>query len=296
MAGGKLATIAAENETIIAAGRYTGPSGTVALDALVATSCAGTRSYSPDDTARLLSALSAETVRPAQPTVIEVTGESTMRAARRLVDERGARVAVLNFASARNPGGGYLGGALAQEEDLCRVSALYTTLRQARDYYAAHRAVRDPSYSHRVIYSPDIPVYRDDRYNLLDEPYTVSFLTCPAPNAGVIAHDTPHLVADVPAVLAERAARILAVAAHHDQRNLILGAWGCGVFRNNPAHVAAAFLAHLAAEGPFQNRFDRVVFAVLDRTPGRPNLTAFQTAFATYRSHTPGNMPPDQHR
>src|SRR6202012_1418760 len=106
---------------------------------------------------------------------------------RRLRDEGADRIAALNFASARNAGGGYLGGARAQEEDLCRVSALYTTLREAPDYYAAHRASKDPAYSHRVVYSPEVPVYRDARYGLLEEPYRVSFLTSPAPNTGVIA-------------------------------------------------------------------------------------------------------------
>jgi uncharacterized protein (TIGR02452 family) len=203
-----------------------------------------------------------------------------MSAARRLYDEGAAGIAVLNFASARNAGGGYLRGARAQEEDLCRVSALYTTLRHAPDFYAAHRASRDLAYSHRVIYSPDVPVYRDTRFRLLGAPYQVSFLTSPAPNAGVIARDMPAEVTALPELLAERASRVLAVAAHHGRRSLVLGAWGCGVFRNDPAQVAAAFRQNLTDGGEFAGAFERIVFAVLDTPAGRSNLTAFRSAFS----------------
>jgi uncharacterized protein (TIGR02452 family) len=59
----------------------------------------------------------------------------------------------------------------------------------------------------------------------------------------------------------------------------VLGAWGCGVFRNDPAQVAAAFHRNLTADGGFAGVFERIVFAVLDNSAGRPNLAAFRTAF-----------------
>jgi uncharacterized protein (TIGR02452 family) len=104
----------------------------------------------------------------------------------------------------------------------------------------------------------------------------VSFLTAAAPNLGAIMHNQPEAVARVPAVLAARAERVLAVAAAHGHRRLVLGAWGCGVFRNDPAIVAEAFAAQLARA---QDRFDHVVFAVLDRQPGMPTYGAFTRAF-----------------
>jgi len=284
----KYTRVAVENETIIQEGSYTGPAGrTVLLADSVTASRMGTRSYSPEHTAELVDAArgvprqpsAAASAASSGTTKVEVTGESSMAAAHRLVQDGAESVTVLNFASARNLGGGYLGGARAQEEDLCRVSALYTTLHEAPDYYDAHRASRDPLYSHRVIYSPDVPVFRDERYKLLDQPFAVSFLTSPAPNAGAFANKYPDRSADLPAILAERAARVLAVAVHHDRATLVLGAWGCGVFRNDPAHAAAAFRTHLTGGGLFENRFDRIVFAVLDRAPGRPNLSAFQAVF-----------------
>lgn len=274
--------IADVNEAIVAAGRYIAPSGAaVEIRDAVAAACAGTVSYPPEDLDRLLENAAPGTAA----TRIEVTGESSMSAARRLhdegVEERPVPIAVLNFASARNAGGGYLGGARAQEEDLCRVSALYTTLRQAPDYYAEHRASKDPLYSHRVVYSPDVPVYRDVRYRLLDEPYRVAFLTSPAPNAGVLARWNPADTAVLPELLTERAARVLAVAAHHGRHSLVLGAWGCGVFRNDPGQVAAAFQRNLSVGGRFEGAFDRIVFAVFDKSAGQPNLAAFRGTFGS---------------
>ena len=299
MTGVKLKHVAAENEEIISAGSYTARAGqTVHLNDQITASRAGTRSYTPDDMARLVGSVrhGIGQGRPTSPTTLEVTGESSTQAARRLFEENAGPTALLNFASARNPGGGYLRGARAQEEDLCRVSALYTTLLEAPDYYAAHRASSDLLYSNRVIYSPDVPVFRNEHYALLDRPYPVSFLTCAAPNAGEFARHHPEQAATAPEamadllanVLVERAAGVLAVAAHHGQRVLILGAWGCGVFRNDPAQVAAAFGTHLSAGGLFENAFTRIVFAVLDNSPTRQKYTAFHNAFAP----DPGTLPP----
>ncbi|SUA80996.1 Uncharacterized protein conserved in bacteria [Nocardia otitidiscaviarum] len=81
----------------------------------------------------------------------------------------------------------------------------------------------------------------------------------------------------VRAILTERATRVLAVAARHEVRDLVLGAWGCGVFRNDPAEVAAAFEGALTCHGA---AFERVVFAVWDRTPDSANRAAFTARFA----------------
>jgi uncharacterized protein (TIGR02452 family) len=226
----------------------------------VARAVAGTRLYLPDD---VLPASAPE----AAAVTTEVTGETTLAAARRL----GGDVACLVFASARNPGGGFLNGAQAQEESLARSSALYPCLRAAGDFYAYHRSHADLTYSDRVIYSPAVPVFRDDKGGLLDEPYPVSFLTAAAPNRAALAGDRP----DLPSILRRRAARVLAVAAAHGHRRLVLGAWGCGVFGNDPAVVAAAFADALGAG----SWFDEVVFAVLDRQPGTPARAAFANLF-----------------
>ncbi|WP_041833003.1 TIGR02452 family protein [Actinoplanes sp. N902-109] len=225
----------------------------------VSSAVAGTRLYEPDQDLPADDLRVGRRPRGAAP-VIEVTGESTLAAARRL----GGDVAALVFASARNPGGGFRNGAQAQEESIARSSALYPCLLAAGDFYAGHRSHSDLAYSDRVIYSPRVPVFRDDHGELLDDPYEVSFLTAAAPNRGALpAEEVPR----VPEILRRRARRVLAVAAAHGHRRLVLGAWGCGVFRNDPTEVARAF-----ADALRTTPVERVVFAVLG--PNRPEFTA----------------------
>ncbi|GAB2921079.1 TIGR02452 family protein [Streptomyces heilongjiangensis] len=273
----RLRAIARETEDIVAAGRYRAPDGReVPLAAWIDAARSGTRLYGPEP-------VRVEPVGPV-PTRIEVTGESSLQAARRLTGP--APVAVLNFASARNPGGGYLNGAQAQEEALCRASALYVCVREARGFYDHHRAHRDPFYTDRVIHSPAVPVFRDDRGDLLTVPYRAGFLTSAAPNASVVRRTAPERAAELPRALAARAERVLETAVANGYRRLVLGAWGCGVFGNDPAHVATAFRALLTDGGRFEGHFAHVVFGVLDRTRGATVRTAFEREFRAASSGT----------
>ncbi|MFF5701301.1 TIGR02452 family protein [Streptomyces sp. NPDC012794] len=267
---GRLREIARENALIVASGEYRTRSGRrVSLAADLAEAKAGTRIYGPKQVIP-----DGESVGGGHPTVFEVTGESSTVAARRLAAE--GRVAVLNFASARNPGGGYVRGAKAQEEALCRASALYETLLEAPEYYEVHRAGKSTFYTDRVIHCPGVPVFRDDRGGLLDTPFRAGFLTSPAPNAGTIRRQEPERAHEIPAALARRAGLVLEVAALHGYGRLVLGAWGCGVFQNDPGQVAEAFRAALT--GRFAGVFERVVFGILDRDPR--TRQAFAAAFA----------------
>ncbi|MDT0467892.1 TIGR02452 family protein [Streptomyces gibsoniae] len=268
----RLRRIAQRTQEIVEQGAYDTSEGrTVTISAAVQAARAGTRMYGPGP-------VETPPVRPVA-TAFGVTGESSLEAARRLLDRSGEPVAVLNFASARNPGGGFLNGAQAQEESLCRASALYTCVREVREFYDHHRADRDVFYTDRVIHSPAVPVFRDDRGRLLEDPYRVGFLTAAAPNAGVVLRRTPERAAELPRALAARAGRVLETAAACGYRRLVLGAWGCGVFRNEPAQVAGAFHGLLVG-GRFEGAFDEVVFAVLDRTSGTTTRSAFERTFA----------------
>ncbi|MEU4732754.1 TIGR02452 family protein [Streptomyces sp. NPDC023588] len=276
----RLREIARENAEILASGGYRTRSGRqIPLAAALAEAKAGTRIYGPN---RVIP--SEEIARRYARTAVEVTGESSTVAARRLAarhqeePEEASRVAVLSYASARNPGGGYVRGAKAQEEALCRASALYETLLQAPEYYEVHRAERSTFYTDRVIHSPGVPVFRDDRGDLLETPFRVGFLTSPAPNAGTIRRQEPERVAEIPGALARRAGLVLEVAALHGYRRLVLGAWGCGVFQCDPAEVSEAFRGLLA--GRFAGVFERVVFGILDRKP--ETREAFERTFADF--------------
>ncbi|MHA7630205.1 TIGR02452 family protein [Corallococcus sp. M7] len=268
--------IAQETVGIVERGEYVAPSGRpVLFKDQVEGALRGTVLYRPGDFARL--------PRPEPRTGsamprIEVTSEKTGAASRRCVEREGmADVVALNFASARNPGGGFLGGAKAQEEDLARCSALYPCLLTQREYYDANRAESSPLYTDHVIYSPQVPFFRDEGLTLLEKPFRVSLITAPAPNAGSARRNAPHLLPRMGEVLHARALKVLQVAAHHGHRTLVLGAWGCGAFRNDPRDAADAFARALEA---FPGVFERVVFAVWERGGEGLNLRAFRERFA----------------
>jgi uncharacterized protein (TIGR02452 family) len=171
----------------------------------------------------------------------------------------------LNFASARNPGGGFLGGAEAQEENLAKSSGLYPCLLAKTAYYEGNRAQRSCMYNDDMIYSPRVPVFRNDSYGLLDQAYLVAMLTAPAVNRGAVAIHEPGRLGEVEAIMLHRIDLLLSVAAAHGHTVLVLGAWGCGVFRNRPEEMAQWFAAHLVHGERYRGVFELVCFAVYDR-------------------------------
>lgn len=200
---------------------------------------------------------------------VEVTGETTASAGRRL--SRTGNVAVLNFASAKHPGGGWLSGAQAQEEDLTRCSALYPCLLSRPKYYEDNVQHGHYFYTDGIIYSPEVPFFRsDDTKELLAEPFGLSVITCPAPNLSVNLGSRDG----VEAVLEQRIRKILNVASHHGHETLVLGAFGCGVFGNDPAMVASIFKKELS-----KYSFRRVCFAIYDTRPGQPAFKEFENTF-----------------
>jgi len=268
-----LIEIAQETVRIVEQGVYVAPSGTrVSLREAVERAVQGTVLYRPADFARL-------EVPPTSggPPRIEVTPEKTGDAARRLAENEGVeRVLALNFASARNPGGGFLRGTKAQEEDLARCSALYACLHPHRDYYEVNRAESSLLYTDHIIYSPGVPFFRNEKLELLERPFHVSIITAPAPNAGQVLRQEPTAGPRIREVLHSRALKVLRIAAQRGYRTLVLGAWGCGVFGNDPREAVEAFSAALAA---LPGAFDRVVFAVYERGGDGPNLRAFRERF-----------------
>ncbi|HEX9997909.1 MAG TPA: TIGR02452 family protein [Abditibacterium sp.] len=216
-----------------------------------------------------------ELTKTAGETKFEVTAETTLEAAARIcAEDEGADPFVLNFASAKNPGGGFLNGSQAQEESLARSSSLYACLQANFEMYQFNRAGNSCLYSDWMIYSPRVPVFRNDDGDLLEKFYAVSFLTSPAVNAGAVKQKEPDKIALIESVNRERARKVLWVANQNQHQILILGAWGCGVFGNDPEMIARIFDDLL--RGEFAGCFQRVVMAIYDRTPNQEVLTAFQ--------------------
>lgn len=267
------ARIAQETLSILSTGTYSSPAGQqVDLRAALAGAVESTVDHPPD-------ASLPGWGRGSGPTTIEVINETTLDAAQRM-SVSGVRVVALNFASANHPGGGFLNGARAQEESLARASGLYACIR-ASPMYEFHHRQRDPLYSAWSIHSPDVPVFRDEQGRLLEAPYPCSFITCPAVNAKETLARDPAATKLIEKVMRQRVQRVLAVAASHAHQHLVLGAWGCGVFGNDPSVVAALFAEALGGE--FESAFRRVVFAVLDSSSEGRVFRPFAERFGTRR-------------
>jgi len=198
---------------------------------------------------------------------IEVRCCTCLAAAQELAasQEGSSSPGVLNFASARNPGGGFSTGASAQEESIARSSALYPCLSKHFDaFFVPNRRAPSGAYTHDMIYSPKVPVFLNDEGRLLESWYSADFLTCAAPNLGTLRNHEASKEAEQIASdsLRERITRMLQVFVQHGVVDLVLGAWGCGVFKNSPAVVASHFKEQL--RGQFRGHFRHVIFAVLD--------------------------------
>ncbi len=200
----------------------------------------------------------------------------------------GARICVLNFASPVQPGGGVRNGSIAQEECLCRCSTLYPVLDQPRlwdAYYQPNRDAGNPLATDALIYTPGIVVFKSDvRYPApmpRENWRTVDVITCAAPNlrehpgnrhnpqAGKAVRISADQLRDLHV---SRARHILAVAAAEGMDVMVLGAFGCGAFQNDPWVVAGA-LRQVADE--YREGFDAIDFVV----PAGRNLEVFQRVF-----------------
>lgn len=269
--------IAKETLQILSKGEFISKSGNVinfAAEQKMAEEA--TKLYCPEEVENLLQNTPCDTKYRCS---VEVTHETTQAAAYRLVKSEGCQdLLLLNYASARNPGGGFINGAKAQEEDLARCSGLYPCQLKQPKYYEENRSQDSLLYTDHLIYSPKVPWFRTHSRELLDDYFLASVITAEAPNAGqVLRRDTNALPA-IEKVLRRRAGYVLAVAQENGHRSLLLGAWGCGVFRNNPSMVADAFGQWLESS-LFHGCFDRVVFGVYDSSKSKDTLRAFQSRF-----------------
>jgi uncharacterized protein (TIGR02452 family) len=267
------AAMGAEAVAIMETGCYESPGRRlVEIQTLLERAKAGTVSYPPG----------SDSPPPApgrRITRIGVANQTTLAAAHAFV-VRGLRPAALNFASATTPGGGFVGGAVAQEESLCWSSALFACLR-GNDMYAFHQNRDDWLHSDYVLYTPEVPVFRGDDGVLLEQPWPCAFLTSPAPVTTHFLGQHPDGQPTLVAAFRSRIAKVLSVAAHHGHEELVLGAWGCGAFGGDAETVAPLFRE--ALEGPFRGVFSKVVFAIRDSEPLQLTMKAFAAEFGAAR-------------
>ena len=221
---------------------------------------------------------------------IVVSKHKTFEAAMQLHAEHPEwKIAVLNFASATNPGGGVRTGSSAQEESLCRCSTLYPALTQNwlwQQYYQKNRDMHDNLHTDACIYTPGVVICKTDaaypeRMDEKDWTY-VDVISCAAPNLrkklGNL-HNSEYGAAktlnrdELYKLHVKRAKHILRVAASNEVDALVLGAFGCGAFANDPNTVARAYADTLSE---YRKYFQLVEFAVYCRPEETENYNAFK--------------------
>lgn len=206
---------------------------------------------------------------------ISVTRDRSYQAAMRLAKENpGKRIAVMNFANAFHAGGGVTRGAGAQEECLCRCSTLYPLLyrRSLRDsYYKHHHDLNTSKASDSLIYTEGVVICKTDdehpKRMTQEEWVKVDVITIAAPDlrarsnmyAAIVGSGTYMNNTELFGYHVKRAIHVLTVAASKGADILVLGAFGCGAFQNDPAVVAKAYKIALEE---FPKVFDKVEFAV----------------------------------
>ena len=196
----------------------------------------------------------------------------------------GKRTAVLNFASATNPGGGVEKGASAQEECLCRVSTLYPCLADQKmraSFYTPHRKNGNALHNDDIIYTPNVLVIKDDDHNLLSEPFSVDIISCAAPNLRERPSNQYNTGDTIKVQISDnellvlhekRARKIFSSAIANGVEILILGAFGCGAFQNDPHIVAQAYKNVLP---DFVHYFHTIEFAIFCNAKNIENYQVF---------------------
>ena len=199
------------------------------------------------------------------------------------------RIAVHNFASATNPGGGVKYGSRAQEEALCRCSTLYPVLNTDanwKNFYSVNRERRNPLHDDACIYTPEITVCKSD----IDKPQRlprdkwdlVDVITIAAPNLRERPNNINNPGNDIPVNISDdelfalhesRLRHMFTVVAHHGADIFVTGAFGCGAFQNNPEIVAEAYKKILPE---FDGYFKEIVFAIYCRPQETINFDTFK--------------------
>jgi len=208
----------------------------------------------------------------AHKTSVRVVPADSLDCAEQLTVEGRQDVTILNMANAVIPGGAYLQGAGAQEEALCRRSTLYLTIGAHRNFH--------PIPDHGAIYSPNVLVVRksdDEGCELLAiaERWWTSVISVAAiAKPRLISSGKDFARREDKEDTRERIRTVLRVAAHEGRKNLVLGALGCGAFKNPPRAVAILF-RDVLKEREFAGRFDGIWFSIIERT-GSDNFKVFE--------------------
>ena len=189
--------------------------------------------------------------------VLKVTDSTAFEALRQ---EHMKEALVLNFADPYTPGGNFLEGLDGQEQSLCRCSTLSAALSNSdgETIYKKYQAFGAENYDGMLL-APFVDIIRDGNEKLLKYPWRCAVLSMPAIN---LAENNPG-AAMVRDIMLRKIRLICLAAVGMGYHELVLGAWGCGVFRQQASEVASYFREVLLDEG-WDKYFDKIVFAIKD--------------------------------
>ena len=178
-----------------------------------------------------------------------------------------ACIGLLNMASDKSPGGGVVNGAHAQEEDICRRSTLYPTLIRQR-YPLLHD---------ELLFTPNVKIIKNKMYETCQQHVNINgIVSSPAIRRPILNNAGRYSDADLK-LMKNKIDMMLETFEYHDIDHLVLGAWGCGAFRNPPEQVAQLFKEALIKRNV---SFKVVVFAIMTRNVHEDvNVKAFKEAF-----------------
>jgi uncharacterized protein (TIGR02452 family) len=229
--------------------------------------------------------LKDKTIKSKEYNII-ITPERTLEAVQKyyISKDKKRKTGVLNFASAKKPGGGVWTGASSQEESLCRASTLYPCLitEFLKDNYYSYHIKKKSDNTNRIIYIPDILVFKSDNNvfsEMLNEKdwYNIDVITCSAHNQRAYKVEYEKLKE----INYYKIKAIIECAVENNVDNLILGAYGCGAFGNDPQLVSEAFRKILIDE-EYYKYFENVHFAIFTTLNDTKNLNEFKIAFEKY--------------
>lgn len=236
---------------------------------------------------------SATSISRQYSTHVEVVNADCLAVARELTSNF-ADVCVLNLANRRNPGGGVISGCGAQEEYLFRCSDYYRSLYQFAHYAEQYGLPLSEKYRYPMdrnfggIFSPGVTIFRggeEKGYPLLEMPWKVNMIAVAGMNRPALEYinDEPRVASYLVPGVKNKMRTIFRIARENNQKTLVLGALGCGAFRNPPRHTAEMF-REVMEEPEFSGAFKHICFAIKEdhNSRGKGNYAPFAEVFQNF--------------
>ena len=186
----------------------------------------------------------------------------------------GYKISILNFANGKYPGGGYINGAIAQEEDICRklpefyTSLLYSKFKSMHTCYPFGAATKKRYSS--VLWTDNVLIKRDKNLNYITDKNkwkSIGIVSAAAPNInGNDYYDNSEINKTVNNIF-------ITPVKFSNTNILILGAWGCGAFGNNPVKIAKLFRD--AILNGMASKYTIICFAIPGIYNDRTNINSY---------------------